>query len=395
MITKRKICVVTGSRADYGHLYWLLRAIQNDKKLRLQLVVTGMHLKKEFGLTYRRIEDDGFKADAKLDILRFSNSEEGVSQSIGLGVQLFAKTFKKLNPDMVIVFGDRFEMLSATIAAYVGKYCIVHLHGGERTEGLIDEGIRHSITKMAHIHLAGAEDYRTRIIQMGEHPSRVFNVGTIGLDHVYRTPLFNKNQLEAFLKFKLGPACALVTFHPETLDAQSPVAQIKELLKALKTTHLNLIFTKTNADPNGRIINKVIGQFCRQNSQRCKLFDSLGQKGYYSCLKHAHLMIGNSSSGLIEAPSFGLPVVNIGERQRKRLRAENVIDVDNNQRAIKRGIDKALSSAFKAKANLARNPYDCFRDGRSSGRVVRVLKQIKINDALIKKSFYDIVYNQG
>lgn len=389
-IKKRKICIVTGSRADYAHLYWLLKEIANDPQLTLQLVVTGMHLSKVHGLTYKMIVKDGFSINTKINLLLYSNTEVGMTKSIGEGCKLFADAFQRLKPDMVVIFADRFEMLSAAIAAYVTKIPIAHIHGGETTQGAVDEAIRHSITKMAGLHFAATEVYRKRIIQLGEHPKSVFNAGSPSLEALRSQELLTRKELEASLGFDLTGRVAILTYHPVTLERETPQKQIENILRALAKFDLKVVFTKANADAHGDIINKRIEAFCRKDPARYKLFDFLGQKRYFSCLKHFDVMIGNSSSGLVEAPSFKLPVVNIGDRQKGRIRAGNVVDVGYSSDAIQRGIRCALSKGFKVRLKKLRNPYACLHREKTSCYIKERLKKFAANGNSLKKEFYDI-----
>ena len=387
---KRKICVVTGTRADYGLLYWLLKEIDNDENLELQLVATAMHLSPEFGLTYKTIEEDGFEITDNVELLLSSDSEIAVSKAIGLGCISFAETFQKLNPDMVLVLGDRFEIFSAASAAMIMKIPLVHLHGGETTQGAIDEALRHSITKMATYHFPATEKYKKRIIQMGEQSERVFNFGMAGLDNIYKLDLLSKKELESSLDFKLDHKTALVTYHPVTLDDNSTEVNINNLLSALDQFELNIIFTKSNADTGGRIINQKIAEYVEMNSDKSIFVDSLGQLRYLSALKHFDLMIGNSSSGITEAPSFKLPVVNIGDRQKGRVKAENIIDTNNSFSEITKSIKEALSTEFKQQISNLINPYDKYQDGRTSEKIKDKLKTIPLNNNILKKEFNDI-----
>ncbi len=394
MSQRRTICVVTGSRADYGHLSSLLKAIKGDGRLKLQIAVTGMHLSPRFGNTYKHILKDGFKISAKADILKFDNSEAGIAQAVGLGCQKFAKVFQSLKPDVVVVLGDRYEIFSAVVAAYIAKIPVAHIHGGEKSEGSMDEGIRHAITKMTSLHFAATEEYRKRIIQLGEDPKRVFNFGAPGLDGLHQLKLLTKNELEKKLAFHLNYPTAIVTYHPVTLEKNSSQKMVKNLLSAVESTGINAVFTKSNADPRGEAMNAVIGQFCRKNPSKYLLVDALGQQGYYSCLKHCDVMIGNSSSGLVEAPSFQMPVVNIGDRQRNRIKAKNVIDVAESDKAIIQGIRTALSSAFKQNLKGLKNPYEKFADGKTGQRIKNVLKSVPLSDELLKKKFYDLKFSE-
>jgi UDP-N-acetylglucosamine 2-epimerase (non-hydrolysing)/GDP/UDP-N,N'-diacetylbacillosamine 2-epimerase (hydrolysing) len=387
---KRRICVVTSSRAEYGHMYWLMKEIQADPDLILQLVVAGAHLSKKFGLTYQDIEKDGFKIDKRLKTLLYSDSEVGISKSIGRGCAAFADAFHEIKPDIIVILGDRYEMLAAAIAAYIAKKPIAHLHGGELTGGLIDEGIRHSITKMASLHFAGTDEYRQRIIQMGEDPKFVFNFGSPGLDSTHKLTFLNKEKLAEFLHFDLSGKVGLVTFHPVTLERNTSQQQVLNLLHVIDKFDFKAVFTTTNADTYGRVINIEIQKHCRKHPQKYIFVYNLGQLKYFSCLKNFDLMIGNSSSGLIEAPSFSMPVVNIGDRQKGRMKAKNIIDVEPTQEAISEGIKKALSEGFKKSIRATINPYDKYGDGKNSIRIKEKLKRIKLTEELTKKNFYDL-----
>lgn len=388
-MNKRKIAVITGTRADYGLLYWLLKEIERDKDLELQLIVTGMHLSPEFGLTYKEIEKDGFEIDDKVEMLLSSDNEIGTTKAVGLGCIGFSDSFNNLNPDMVVVLGDRFEILSASIAAMIARIPLVHLHGGETTQGAIDESIRHSITKMATYHFPATENYKKRIIQLGENPKRVFNFGMPGLDNLYKLDLFNKKELEDNLNFDFNKKVAIITYHPVTLEDNTAEKQIDNILQAIYKSNIKAIFTKANADNGGRIINKKIKEFVKKHPNDYIFIDNLGQVRYLSVLKHADLMIGNSSSGLTEAPSFKLPVVNIGDRQKGRVKADNVIDCDYSIRDIENSINKAISNEFINFISNLQNPYNKYKDGKVSYRIKEKLKELEINNEVLKKEFYD------
>ena len=391
-MNKRKVAVVTGTRADYGLLYWLLKEIKEDEDLILQLCVTGMHLSPEFGLTYKQIEKDGFNIDDKVELLLSSDSEVAISKAVGLGCISFSESFKKLDSDMIIVLGDRFEIFSASIAAMISKIPLVHLHGGELTEGVIDEGIRHSITKIATYHFPATEEYKNRIIQMGENPDRVFNYGMAGLDNLYKLNLLSKKELENSLNFKFDKKVAIVTYHPVTLESNTAKEQINNLLKAINKFDMKVIFTKSNADAGGRIINNNIKKYVEQNPDKYIFVDNLGQLKYLSTLKYANIMIGNSSSGITEAPSFNLPVVNIGDRQKGRVKANNIIDCNYSSTEIYKAIKKGISKDFQEKINEVINPYDKYQDGKTSYKIKEKLKEIKLGEKVLKKEFYDIDY---
>lgn len=373
-------------------MYPLMKAIGSDKRLALQVVATGTHVAKKFGQTHKIIAQDGFRIAKKLDILKFDDSQVGIVKSIGLGCSLFAKAFSEFKPDIVVVLGDRYELLSAVIAAYVARVAIAHIHGGETTVGAFDEGIRHSITKMASLHFPATEGYRHRIIQMGENPKRVFNFGAPGLDNLFRLKFLSKKELGKSLKFDLTGRVALVTFHPVTLENNTARVQIKAIFQAVKTFDLKGVFTAANADTHGSVINKEIKAFCRRDPQKYCFIESLGMQRYYSCLKSFDVMIGNSSSGLVEAPSFALPVVNIGDRQKNRIRGRNVIDSGCRAQQIQQAIKKALSSEFRRSLVGAKNPYLRFKGGKASHQIKEVLRKTQLNEDFIKKSFFDIKF---
>jgi len=389
-VKRRKICVVSTSRAEFGLLLGLVKCIQTDPALRLQVIASGMHLAPQFGLTVREIESEGIKVDRRIDLLLTGESGAANAKSIGLGLPGFADAFAELHPAIVVILGDRFELLAPAIAAMMLQIPIAHIHGGERSEGAIDESVRHAITKIASLHFPATEVYRRRIIQMGELPHRVFNFGAPGLDHLYGATLLTKPQLEEELGLSLQDPAALVTYHPETRDSGDTRTQLRHLVAALKASGLNAVFTMANADAQGALINTRLQAVCSQNPEHFKWIPHLGHRRYLSCLKHFAVMMGNSSSGLTEAPSFRLPVVNIGERQRGRVRATNVIDVPCTQAAIQRGIKKAISSRFRSSLRGMRNPYDRFHDGRSSERIKNVLRDTDLSADFLTKRFYDL-----
>ena len=394
-MNRRKICVVTTSRAEFGLLLGLMQSIRKDPALRLQVIVAGMHLAAGFGLTLREIEAEGIRPDRKIDMRLVGNSDADNVKSIGLGLNGFAEAFKELKPAIVVLLGDRFELLSAAIAALMLRIPIAHIHGGERTEGAIDESVRHAITKMASLHFAATEAYRRRVIQMGEAPRRVFNFGAPGLDRVHGIQLLTRAQLEQEVGFSFEEPVALVTYHPVTLDRDNVDSQIRELLAALRQCGLQAILTMANADARGKRINDRLSAFCAQSPKRFKWVPHLGHRRYLSCLQHCAVMIGNSSSGLTEAPSFHLPVVNIGDRQRGRIKAANVIDVQCSRAEILRGIKQACSRRFRNSLQDLRNPYDRYHDGRTSERVKEVLKQVTLSDEFLKKKFHDLPWPES
>ncbi len=381
----RKICVVTGSRAEYGLLRWVMEEIRATADLELQLVVTGMHLSPEFGLTYREIEADGFHIDRKIEMLTSSDTPVGITKSIGLGVIAFGETLAQLQPDIVLVLGDRFEIFAAALSAMVAALPIAHLHGGETTEGAFDEAIRHSITKMSHLHFVAAEAYRRRIIQLGEAPERVFLSGGLGVDAIQKVKLLDRQALEENLDFKFGKRNLLITYHPETFDAGAAESQMKELLKVLdELADTQLIFTLPNADTGGRALIHLVEEFTAIRPHS-KAFPSLGQLRYLSCLAQVDAVVGNSSSGLAEVPSFNKGTINIGDRQRGRLKAVSVIDCDPERSSILQAIQTLYSSEFQAALSQVTNPYG---DGGASKKIVNVLAHHDLKN-IVKKSFYD------
>jgi GDP/UDP-N,N'-diacetylbacillosamine 2-epimerase (hydrolysing) len=386
-LPKIKICVVTGSRAEYGLFFPLLNLFNTDKQYELKILVTGMHLSPEFGLTYKEIEKDGFKNLEKIEVLLSSDTSVGVSKSVGLGIISFSDFFYRYNPKWVFVLGDRFETFAAVTAAYFAKIPIVHLHGGESTQGATDEAMRHSITKMSSLHFTSTESYRKRVIQLGEQPNKVFNVGAIGLDNIYNLNLLSKSKLSNLLQFDFNKPYFLVTFHPVTLENQTSEIQFKNLINAFENyKDYNIIFTLPNADVDGRIIIKLIQEFVLKNSHRAKWYTSLGQLKYLSALKNCTVVIGNSSSGIIEAPSFNIPTINIGDRQKGREKGITVIDSEPNQKSIEAAIKKSLSRKFVETCKKSSNPYGT---GNTSKKVKKIFEaNLSLN--LLKKEFFDL-----
>lgn len=389
----KKICVITGTRADYGLLRPLIKRIKEDKELKLQLIATGMHLSPEFGLTYKEIESDGLQIDEKIEMLLSSDTPIGISKSMGLSMIGFADVFNRINPDMIVVLGDRYEIFSAVSSALSFRIPVAHIHGGETTEGAIDESMRHSITKMSYLHFTSTEVYRNRVIQLGENPKRVFNVGAIGIESIKELKLLSKSELEKNINFKFGKQTALITFHPVTLENGTSKCQFQELLSALeKFKDLKIIFTKSNSDTDGRVINKMIDNYVNENKGSAIAFTSMGQTRYLSAMKYADLVVGNSSSGIIEAPSFNLPTINIGDRQKGRVQAQTVINCEPVQDEIYQSIEKGLSYEFKEKIKNIQNPYG---DGNVSEIIIEKLKDffsLSLND--IKKKFYDTILHK-
>ena len=384
----RKIAVITGSRAEYGLLYWIIKGIHDDPQLKLQLIVTGMHLSPEFGLTIREIEKDGFPIAERVEMLLSSDTETAIATSMGLGMIGFAKAYECLKPNMIVVLGDRFEILSAVSAAVPFRIPVAHIHGGESTEGAMDETIRHAVTKMSHLHFTSTEEYRRRVVQMGENPERVFCFGAPGLDNVYKLDLMGSEDLFRGLGLPENKKIGIVTYHPVTLEGDTAESQISEILEAAKAfTNMYWVFTLPNADTGGRIIIKRLKDFVAEYPDKGKCFASLGQLRYLSLLKSASVMVGNSSSGLIEAPAFELPVINTGDRQKGRVRGQNVIDVPECKKdAIVSAINIAISPEFKASLRGIKNPYG---EGHASGRILEKLKAVPLGENLIKKRFYD------
>jgi len=385
---KKTICIVTGTRAEYGLLSPILKQLIATNSFELKVVVTGMHLAEDFGLTYKEIEADGISIDAKIDVLQNDDSNKAMSKAIGIGVIGFAEYFDKTQPDMVVVLGDRFEIFAAATAAAVACIPIAHLYGGETTEGAVDEFFRHSITKMSYLHFTSTEQYRQRVINMGEAPDRVFNVGATGVENILSMPLITKDELTQSIGFDLNSPYALVTYHPVTLEKNTATKQIEDLLSALDETNgLNYIFTKANADANGRAINKKIDAYCEEKENTIA-FTSMGVLRYLSAMKYCEMVIGNSSSGIMETPSFKKPTINIGDRQKGRICAKSVISCEPEKHVIINSIDKARSQQFLQEIANQISPYG---DGKTSEKIVAVIKDFLDNDKInLKKSFYDV-----
>ncbi|MBP6712754.1 MAG: UDP-N-acetylglucosamine 2-epimerase (hydrolyzing) [Aliarcobacter sp.] len=390
-MSRRKVCVITGTRAEYGLLYWLLKEIQNDKELELQLIVTGMHLSPEFGLTYKEIEKE-FKINKKIEMLLSSDTPVGISKSMGLAQISFAEAYAELKPDILIVLGDRYEIFSCVSAAMIAQIPIAHLHGGETTEGAFDESIRHSITKMSHLHFTAADEYKNRVIQLGENPSRVFNVGGLGIENIKRLKLLTKEEFEKSIDFKLNKKNILVTFHPVTLESSTAQEQFQELLNAvdeLKDT--NIIFTKANSDTDGRVINQMIDEYVVKNAHKSIGFTSLGQLRYLSALQYVDAMVGNSSSGLTEAPSFRIATINIGDRQKGRIKADSIIDCEPRKASITKVFEDIYTKNFQNALKIVNNTYG---DGCASKKVIEEIKKVDL-DNILKKPFYDTKTNSN
>lgn len=384
---KKNICVLTATRAEYGLLKPLMDLINKSESLNLQLLVTGTHLSPEFGLTYRGIVEDGFHIDEKVEMLLSSDTATGIVKSIGLGMIAFADSFERLNPDAVIILGDRYEMLAAASAASVFKIPIVHLHGGEITEGAYDDAFRHAITKLSHLHFASTEDHRERVIQMGENPKSVFNVGAIGLDNILGLDLLKREELEANLGIQFKKYNYQVTFHPETLSDISSAEQFEILLRAIEEQKdSTFVFTKSNADTDGRIINSMIDAFVKKHPENAYAFTSLGSLRFLSLLKQCDAIVGNSSSGIIEAPSLHIATINIGNRQKGRTQSDSVVNCDIDFQKINKAFLKIQNADFKKILKDLENPYG---DGCTAQRILNVLENTSWQDIKIKR-FYNI-----
>ncbi|EHM09234.1 UDP-N-acetyl-D-glucosamine 2-epimerase, UDP-hydrolysing [Thermanaerovibrio velox DSM 12556] len=382
----RKIAVMTGSRAEYGLLYWLIRGIADDPDLELKLLVAGMHLSPEFGNTWMEIQRDGFEIAAKVEMLLSSDSPVGIAKSTGLGVIGFADALELIKPDILVILGDRFEALAAAVAAHILRIPVAHIHGGECTYGAMDDAFRHSITKLSQLHFVAAESYRQRVIQMGEHPNRVFLTGSPGLDHLEHISYLSAQELESDLGIGLSHPVFLVTYHPVTLHG-SPETAFASLLRALDGfPEASIVFTYPNADTHGRVIVRMLEDYVSRHPERARAVASLGQRRYLSLLKHCDVVIGNSSSGITEAPSFGVPTVNIGDRQRGRLRAASVIDCEEDEGAIRGAIQRALSPEFRNSALRADNPYGKLGASR---RIIKILKEFPL-EGILEKGFFDL-----
>ncbi len=382
----KKFLIVTGSRAEYGLLRLLIEGLNKSKKVNCKLIVTGMHLSKEYGLTVKEIKKDNFTIDKEIEMLLNVDSPSGIAKSIGVGILGFADAFKEINPDLVIVLGDRYELLAACISAMTANIPIAHIHGGEITQGCIDDAIRHSITKMSHLHFVANKKYKKRVIQLGESEDRVFCVGGLGIDNIKNLKLMDLKTLEESLKIKFKKMNLLVTYHPVTLERDKNEYQINELLNALQLkNNINLIFTLSNADHQGSLINEKIIEFCKKNSN-ANFFTSLGQIKYLSCLKFVDGVIGNSSSGLIEVPSFKKGTIDIGNRQKGRIRAKSVIQCAAKKNEIIESLEKLYSDDFQSALCTTKNPYG---EGGATSKIIEILERLDLKNMLDKK-FNDI-----
>lgn len=382
-----KICIATGTRAEYGLLKPLIDKISVEPSFSLQLLVTGAHLSPEFGLTYKQIEKDGYKIDQKVEMLLSSDTAEAITKSMGLGMIGYADAFNQLKPDLLIILGDRYEMLAIASAALISRIPIAHIHGGEITEGAYDDAIRHAITKMSSLHFTSTEAYRKRVIQLGEQPDKVFNVGAIGLDNFRSLKLLSKEELEKELNITFKKFNYLVGFHPETLSDKSGGEQFSELLKAIdKQEDSFFIFTKANADTDGRIINRIMKEYVNMNSDKAVSFDSLGSLRYLSVMKFVTAVVGNSSSGILEAPSVPTATINIGDRQKGRIQAESIVNCTVKKEDIAYAFEQVKDDAFRQKTAEVENPYG---DGTASNQIMKVLKSIS-TETFRHKIFYDL-----
>lgn len=387
----KKVCIVTGTRAEYGLLKPIIDKVHKSSELELQLVVTGMHLSTEFGLTYKEIEADGYPITSKIEMLLGSDTPVGITKSMGVALIGFADCYDVNRPDIVVILGDRYEMLMAAAAAMVAGIPIAHIHGGELTEGIIDEPIRHSITKMSYLHFTTTEEYRKRVIQLGERPQNVYNVGALGIENAKMVKLLDRNELEKTIDFQFQYPTIMITYHPVALEKKSSREQFQEILNVLdKHKEVSAIFTKANADADGRIINQMIDNYVNVNKERCKAYTSLGQLKYLSALQFCNAVVGNSSSGIIEVPSFHIPTVNIGNRQRGRVRAGTVIDCENNEVGIEVALMMALTPEFHKKITNMGNPYE---GKRTSDTIVSVIQKALCTGIDVRKQFFDIEVN--
>jgi len=390
-MSRARIAVLSTTRADYGLLYWVLRAILDDPDLELLLYVTGSHLSPAFGFTADAIEADGIPIRRRIEILLAADTPTAIGKAMALALAGFSDALAEDRPAVLVMLGDRFEIVPVALACVLHGVPVAHIHGGETTEGALDEYFRHAVTKLATLHFPATEAYRRRIVQMGEAPERTFAFGAPGLDHLHRTELPSRATLQGDLGLPLDRATALVTYHPVTAEPGEASAQVEALLAALLAeAPLQAVFTQPNADAEGRAIHERLERFCRDHPDRFRLIANLGTPRYLGCLRHLDLLVGNSSSGLVEAPSFALPVVNVGTRQRGRIRTPNVIDVGNDEAAIRRGIRTALAPGFRERLSGMTNPYDPVGDGRVSERIVGEVKRFVREGAPRVKAFVDL-----
>lgn len=391
MSNKRRICFITGTRAEYGILSHLMKSLKDDSRVELQIIATNMHLSPEFGLTYKEIEADGFNIDKKVEMLLSSDTHVGTVKSIGLASIGFADAFDELNPDLVVILGDRFEMLAAASAALIFGIPVAHLHGGEITEGAFDDSIRHSITKLSYLHLTSTEEYRRRVIQMGESPERVFCVGALGVENIINDELLSKECLEEYLNFNLGDKFIVATFHPVTKEPSEAALQTKALLTSLSPylKEYKVLFTLPNSDTGGRYIASLIKNWVSEHSESAIAVTSLGRKRYYTALANCSTVIGNSSSGLLEAPSFKKPTLNIGNRQKGRVQGNTVINCEANETSISEGLSEVLSSEFSE--YVSKNGFNPYAKEGTLTEIKRILVETELPQNAVKQ-FYDIKF---
>ena len=379
----KNVCVITGTRADYGLLYWTLKALKEEETINLQLCATGMHLSPEFGLTYQQIEKDGFSIDYKVETLISGDTGSAIAKSIGLGVIGFADAFQQLSPDLILVLGDRYEILAAVIAAMSARIPVAHCHGGELTLGAIDDAIRHTITKMSHVHFVSTIEYKNRVLQLGEQEENIHVVGALGLENLSKN-LISKTEFEARIGRSLQPLNFIITYHPETLSIKTTSEQLIPLFEALdQFPNALMIFTQPNSDHEGRALNSSIKEYVNKNSNRAVFYPTLGSKAYLTALSLCDLVIGNSSSGIIEAPSFNTPTINIGNRQKGRIKAASVINTTTVTENIVRAIEKGLSWNSESISRKNLNPYEGDQPAKD---IVSIIKQ----EQVLNKSFNDI-----
>jgi len=387
-MSTKKIAVITGTRAEFGILTPLMTKIKGHNQFELLTIVSAMHLSPEFGYTIKEIEASGFEINKRVECILSSDSAVGVSKSIALALISFAEAFEELNPDLIVILGDRSEMLAAATAATIANIPIAHIHGGETTEGAYDESLRHAITKMSYLHFASTEAYRKRIIQLGESPDRVYNVGAMGLDSIKDLELLDKEKFQKALNFELGERNILVTYHPVTLEKDTASSQFQTILDALDELHdVKIIFTHANSDKDGRIINKMIEDYCFKNSNKAISYKSLGQLLYLSSLQHVDMVLGNSSSGILEVPFFNIPTINIGDRQKGRILPQSIINSNVNKSEILNAVDMALSSKFRKDISSQEQLYG---DGNTSDKILNILLNFKLKN--LKKPFYDLKF---
>ncbi len=380
---KKHICVITGSRSDYGLLYWTMKEINNDKKLKLTLIVTGMHLSKKFGETYKKLISDGFDINYKVHMNLSKDNQIAISYATGNSIGKFATIYKSILPDTVLLLGDRYEIFSAAIAALITNIPITHLHGGESTAGAIDDSIRHAITKMSTLHFATTHIYMKRIIRMGENKNNVYNVGSPGVEFIKRAKLLQLNELESKLKFRFNKYNLLISFHSTTREENTSKKYFSNILTVItKLKETNIIFTKTNSDYDGKIINNMIDEYVGKNKKNCISFKSMGQINYLSAMRLVDGIIGNSSSAIIEAPSLNCGVVNIGNRQAGRIRAKNVIDCKNSVSSIHSAIKKLYSKKYVSSLKKIKNPYE---KKHTSKKIIKAIKSFNFKKSNLKK----------